>query len=102
MITNLVIFAFLVGLLSGAVIVGAIAWTRSLGLKMLWWKWLLAGLWYLLLLFLVFAAFTLMGEGESGAGWKILGITAVLMVIMGTGLRRLLLSGKDNPNEIDG
>ncbi len=46
MITNFVIFAFIVGLLSGVVIVGAIAWVKSLGLNMTWWKWLLSGLWY--------------------------------------------------------
>ena len=42
MITNLVIFAFIVGLLTGAVVVGAITWSKALGLKMSWWKWLLS------------------------------------------------------------
>ena len=63
MITNLVIFAFVVGLLSGAVIVGAIAWVKELGWEMTWWKCLLSALWYFLLLFLLFAAFTFIGEG---------------------------------------
>ena len=94
MITNLVIFAFLAGLLSGAVIVGAIAWTRSPGLNMNWWKWLLSGLWYLLLLFVVFASFTLIGEGESGAGWKVLGISLVILVVLGAGLARVLLGDR--------
>ncbi len=95
MITNLVIFAFITGLLSGGVIVGAIAWSKAL-LKLNWWKCLLAGLWYLLLLVLVFAAFTLIGEGESVAGWKTLGIATVVMVILGTGLFRILLTGREN------
>ena len=94
MITNLVIFAFLVGLLTGAVMVGAHSWTNSLGLKMSWWKWLLGAMWYILLLFLIFAAFTFMGEGEALAGWKTLGFSAVLMVILGAGLVRILLSGR--------
>jgi hypothetical protein len=94
MITNLVIFAFLVGLLSGAVIMGAVAWTRSLGLKINWWKWSLSGLWYLLLLFVVFASFTFIGEGESGAGWKVLGISAVVLVVLGAGLVRILLGDR--------
>jgi len=94
MITNLVIFAFLVGLLSGAVVVGASSWARALGLKMFWWKWLLSALWYFLLLFLIFAAFTFMGEGEVLAGWKILGISAVLMVVLGAGLARILLANR--------
>ena len=96
MITNLVIFAFLVGLLTGAVMVGAHSWTNSLGLKMSWWKWLLSGLWYMLLLFLVFAAFTFMGEGEVAAGWKTLGISAVLLVVLGAGLVRILRAGRSH------
>lgn len=90
MITNLVIFAFIVGLLSGAVVVGAISWAKSLGLNMKWWKWLLSALWYLLLLFLFFAAFTFIGEGEAKAGWKTLGFASVIMVILGVGLVRVL------------
>jgi len=50
MITKLVIFAFITGLLSGGVVVGAITWSKVLGLKLNWWKWLMAGVWYLLLL----------------------------------------------------
>ena len=95
MITNLVVFAFITGLFSGAVIVGAITWAKELGLKMKWWKWMLAVIWYLLLLFLVFAAFTFIGEGEPIAGWKTLGISVVIMVILGTGLYRLLIAGKN-------
>ena len=94
MITNLVIFAFFVGLFSGAVVVGATSWTKSLGLKMSWWKWLLSAIWYILLLFLIFAAFTFMGEGEVTAGWKVIGISMVLMVILGVGLVRILLAGR--------
>lgn len=95
MITNLVVFAFITGLFSGAVIVGAITWAKELGLKMKWWKWMLTAIWYLLLLFLVFAAFTFIGEGEPIAGWKTLGISVVIMVILGTGLYRLLIAGKN-------
>jgi hypothetical protein len=90
MITNLVIFAFIVGLLTGAVVVGAITWAKTLGLRMTWWRWLLSAIWYLLLLFLVFAAFTFIGEGEAAAGWKTVGISAVLLVILGAGLVRVL------------
>ena len=96
MITNLVIFAFITGLLSGGVIVGAITWSKELGLKLNWWKWVLASIWYLLLLLLVFASFTLIGEGEPVAGWKTLGIATVVIVILGTGLFRILLAERDN------
>jgi hypothetical protein len=92
MITNLVIFAFIVGLLAGAVGMGAMAWTRQLGMPMTWWKWLLSALWYLLMLFLLFAGFTFIGEGEVAAGWKTIGISAVFLVILGAGLVRILKS----------
>ena len=92
MITNLVVFAFIVGLLTGAVVVGAISWAKDLGLDMKWWKWLLSVLWYLLFLFLFFAAFTFIGEGEELAGWKTLGISTVILVILGAGLVRILKS----------
>jgi len=91
MITNLVVFAFIVGLLTGAIVVGAITWAKALGLKMNWWKWLLSALWYLLLLFLLFAAFTFMGESEVAAGWKTIGISVLVMVILGAGLVRILI-----------
>ncbi|MDX1286313.1 MAG: hypothetical protein R3182_14940 [Draconibacterium sp.] len=90
MITNFVIFAFIIGLLNGAVVVGAIAWAKSLGLNMNWWKWLLSAFWYIMLLFSVLAAFTFIGEGETKAGWRILGISAILLVIFGFGLIRLI------------
>jgi hypothetical protein len=94
MITNFVVFAFIVGLLTGAVAVGASTWARALGLKMNWWLWLLSILWYILLLFLVFAAFTFMGEGELTAGWKALGISVLIMVILGAGLARILVANR--------
>ena len=97
MITNLVVFAFLVGLLTGAVVVGAITWAKALGLKMSWWKWILLALWYVLLLFFLFAGFIFMGEGEVAAGWKTIGIAVVLMVILGAALVRILLAGRKHP-----
>ncbi len=92
MITPFIVFAFIVGLLTGAVVVGAITWTKDLGLRMVWWKWLLSAIWYLLLLFLLFAAFTFVGEGEPAAGWKTVGISVVFLVILGAGLLRILKS----------
>ena len=97
MITNLVVLAFIVGLLTGAVVVGAASWAKALGLRMRWWKWLLFALWYFLLLFLLFAAFTFMGEGEVAAGWKTIGISLMILVILGAGLARILLAGRKHP-----
>ena len=92
MITKLVILAFITGLLSGLVAIGAHRWARALALNMNWWKWLLSALWYILLLFFIFAAFTLMGEGETSAGWKVLGVAVVVLVVLGAGLARILLA----------
>ena len=97
MITNLVILAFFIGLLSGAVVAGSRSWARALGLKMNWWLWLLCALWYILLLFLIFAAFTLMGEGEVSAALKILGISGVVLVVLGAVLARILLAHRKQP-----
>lgn len=94
MITNLVVLAFIVGLLTVLVIIGAVVWFEDLKLKMTWWKWTLAGLWYVLLMFFILASFTFMGEGEVSAGWKSLAAEAVIMIILGVGLFRVLISGR--------
>lgn len=95
MITNLVILAFIIGLLTVLVIIGAVVWFEDLKLKMNWWKWTLSALWYILLLFFILASFTFMGEGEVAAGWKSLAAEAILMIVLGVGLVRILLAGRD-------
>lgn len=94
MVDKLVILSFIVGALSGLVIPAAIAWAKDLGLQMNRWKWLLTALWYLLLNFFVFLDFTFIGEGEWGAGLKLLLVQLVIMVILAVGLVRLLWSGR--------
>jgi hypothetical protein len=94
MINNTVIFALIVGILTGPVVYASIFWAKDLKLKMNWWKWLLTAIWYVLLLFFILADFTLIGEGEPGAGWKFLAFQVIIMVILGVGLFRLLLTGK--------
>ncbi len=95
MITNLVLLVFVVGAVTGLVVAGAIAWAKDLRLKMTWWKWFLTALWYVLLNFFVFLDFTMIGEGESGAGLKLLFFQAVLMIILCAGLVRLLWAGRE-------
>ena len=96
MITNLVIFAFIIGFLSGAVIIAAIFWAKDMGLDMNWWKWLLSAFWFLMLLLLFFAAFTFIGEGEAVAGWRTAGISVFVMMVLGLGLIRLLRKAPKN------
>ena len=93
MITNLVFFAFITGFLSGGVIIAAIFWAKNMGLQMNWWKWLLSAIWYFMLLLLLFAAFTFIGEGEPAAGWRTVGISLFVMLVLGTGLFKLLQKG---------
>jgi hypothetical protein len=94
MITNTVIYTFLVGVVSGLVIAGARVWARDMGLKMTWCKWLLSAFWYILLNFFVFLDFTMIGEGETGAGLKLLFFQGVTMFILGVGLVRVLWAGR--------
>ena len=95
MITNLVVLSFIIGLLTVLVVIGAVIWFEDLKLKMNWWKWSLSGIWYVLLMFFILASFTFMGEGEQGAGWKSLGAEAVLMIVLGAGLVRILFAGRE-------
>ena len=95
MISNIVVRFFVVGALTGLVVAGAIVWARALRLKMRWWKWLLAVLWYFLLNFFVLLDFTMIGEGEVSAGWKMLFFQFLFMIILGVGLGRILLAGRE-------
>ena len=78
------------GVLYTIMIAGAPSLADSLGLQMSWWKWLLTALWYVLLSLGVAASFTLMGEKEPRAGQYSLGLTLVIMIILGVGLWSLL------------
>jgi predicted permease len=43
----------------------------------------------------VFLDFTMIGEGEKGAGWTMLLFQGVIMIILGVGLVRLLWAGRE-------
>ena len=94
MITNTNIFIFITGMLTIPVIMGFMAWVFDLKLRMTWWKWLLTALWYGLFIFFVFLDFTIIGEGERDAGLKMLAFETVIIIILGTGLLRLLFKGR--------
>lgn len=92
MITKVVIFAFFVGALTGPIVWAALALVKKFKLAMTWWKWMLAILWYFLLIFSVLLSFTMVGEGEEVAGMKILLFLGVILLILGVGLFRIILS----------
>ncbi|HKL38145.1 MAG TPA: hypothetical protein VJ876_04565 [Bacteroidales bacterium] len=84
------LFWMIMGMLYALVIVSARYWARDLGLNMNWWKWLLTGLWFVMLSLFVAGGMTLIGENEIQGGIYFLGFFLVLMLILGVGLWRLL------------
>ena len=80
------IFWIVLGLIYALMIAGAPLWAEDLGLKMTWWKWLFAAIWYGLMSIGVAAGFTLMGEKEPRAGYYFVGLSLVVMIILGLGL----------------
>ena len=91
-------YGFLYWIFFGAtlvlIILGALEWFKDKGIGMKWWKWIVLTLWYIALMVSVGAPFTLMGEGETGAGWKLLGVNAVVIIIAGFLVYRILLMSK--------
>jgi hypothetical protein len=80
------IFWTVMGLIYALMIAAGPVWAEDLGLQMTWWKWLLAAIWYGVLSIGIAGGFTLMGEKEPRAGQYTLGLTLVVMVILGLGL----------------
>lgn len=91
-------FTFVVWILMGAisvlVVLGAIEWFKGAGILMTWWKWLITAIWYILALMGLSAPFTLMGEGESAAGWKLFLFSLPIIIITGFVVFRILRFGK--------
>ena len=90
-------FTFVVWMFVGAVsvliVLGAKEWFTEKGINMSWWKWLIAVIGYIMMMMGLAAPFTLMGEGETGAGWKMLLFSVPLIIILAFVIYRLLLLG---------
>ena len=84
----------LIGAISVLVVLGAIEWFKDAGIVMNWWKWLIAAIWYILTLMGLAAPFTLMGEGESAAGWRLLLFSVPVLIILAFIVLRILQIGK--------
>ena len=91
------LFWFVMGILFVGVALGFWAWTREWGLVMKWWKWLLALLWWVLLNITIASPFTLLAEDEGTGALGVFGILAVITIILGVGLWRLLIRGRTVP-----
>ena len=77
------LFWMIMGALSVLIGIGAVIWAKDLGFKMNWFKWVLVVLWYLLLLLTVASPFTLIGENEAVAGYRIIPFLLVPTIILG-------------------
>ena len=87
-------FTFVVWLFVGAVsvlvVMGAKEWFKDAAITMSWWKWLIGVVWYIIAMMTLAAPFTLMGEGEVGAGWKMLLFSLPVIIITGFAVYRIL------------
>ena len=90
------IFWIVMGLIYALVISGFKVWAEDLGLKMNWWKWLLSALWYAFLSIIVAGGATLIAENETSAGLYMWGFFGVFTLVLGVGLWRLLMIGREN------
>lgn len=88
---------FAMGVLSVLIAASARMWAQDLGLRMRWWKWLLAALWYAWCLLTAAAPLTLFGEGEREAALRLFAPMALVALILGVGLWRLLWRGRIRP-----
>lgn len=79
-----------VGAVSVLVVLGAKEWFKDAEITMSWWKWLIGVVWYVILMMGLAAPFTLMGEGEAGAGWKMLLFSLPVLIITGFAVYRIL------------
>ena len=84
------LFWMVMGALSVLIGISATLWAKDLDLKMNWFKWVLVVLWYLLLLLTVASPFTMIGENEAVAGYRIIPFLLVPTIVLGVGLWRYL------------
>lgn len=83
------------GLLLALIIYSAKLWAKDLGLKMNWWKWLLAGLWFIILSLSIAGGFTLIGEREVTPGLYFLGSFLVINFLLGALIWRVIAKNRE-------
>lgn len=88
-------FFFILGILFLFTLAGAWVWFEDLGLKMNWWKWALAVIWWLMLWATLAAPMTLLAEIEPKGALATLGIMGVGTIVLGVGLWRVLAIGRE-------
>jgi hypothetical protein len=89
------VFWIFMGLLLALIIYSAKLWAKDLGLKMNWWKWLLAGLWFIILSLSIAGGFTLIGEREVTPGLYFLGSFLVINFLLGALIWRVIAKNRE-------
>jgi hypothetical protein len=90
MFLNGALFWFSMGILFVVIAAGLKAFADERGWRITWWKGLLAVVWYAIFALSFYAWGTLVGEGESRAGFKLFLLGLFVSVVLGVGLIRLL------------
>ena len=83
------------GAISVVIAMGLMEWFKDLGVPMTWWKWVVLIAWYVAALAALAAPFTFMGEGETGAGGRLIVINIPVLAITGAVVVRVLLLGRN-------
>ncbi|MBN2083593.1 MAG: hypothetical protein JW748_00100 [Anaerolineales bacterium] len=83
-------FWFLMGILSVVVVAAFRAFARDRGWRIAWWKGLFGIAAYFVFAMSFYAWGTLIGEGEGGAGFRILVLGIVISLALGAGFWKLI------------
>lgn len=84
------LFWMILGVLLFVFFIGLNYWFQDFKIRMNWWKWLLVTIWLFILAFSLSAGFTLIGENETKAGLRFMLFFAVILLLTGSGLWKLL------------
>ena len=94
-------FWFLMGVLLVLIVAAFKAFAEDRGWVVSWWKWLLAGIWYVIFSASFYAWGTLIGENEGDAGFKLFLVGLFISIVLGVGLWCLLTMKAGSPPKPD-
>jgi hypothetical protein len=97
-IFNVFDFSFVYWIAFGAVtvlvVLGANVWLKDRKIPMNFWKWIVLVLWYIAALMGIGAPFTIMGENEVAAGWRMFAFNIPIIIISGFIVYRIIALGR--------
>ncbi len=92
------LFWIIMGLLYAFLIISVRYWMKDMRIKMSYLKWIFLTIWFILLNITIAGGFTLFGENEMKGGSYFLGFFGIIVIILGVGLWRWIVSGKIKEN----